>query len=493
MYRLVLYVLVALIAAAMVLSFFNRLPYSPFAILYSTSILVAICWVSNKVFAKLLNIPINIESSLITGLILALIISPPSSGEYFSILPFLLMASFLAMSSKYLVNIGKKHIFNPAAFAVFITGIIISQSASWWVGTASMLPVVLVCGVLMVRKLRQFDLVIAFITSAFITTLVVTSFTGNTFITLERVLTASALFFFASIMLTEPLTMPPNRDGRIAYGILVGMLFSPQTHMGSVYFSPELALLIGNIFAYIVSPKGRHLFIVKEIQKAGDGIYNFVLQKDKQFKFKPGQYMEWTLGHKSPDSRGNRRYFTLASSPTEKETILGVKFYNQPSSFKRKMAQLKPGDTIYGSQLSGDFVMPDDRREKLAFIGGGIGVTPFRSMIKYLLDRNEKRDVALIYSARALEEISYADIFETGREKFGFNTVYTLTDQAPTNWRGYTGYVSPNMIRNEIPDYLERTFYISGSHQMVTASKNILSSMGVSKNKIRTDFFPGLA
>ncbi len=495
MYRLVLYYLIGLVVAAMALGAFGVVPYSPIAIAYSVTVLMAVSWAVNKVFGRLFNVPLNIESAYITGLILALIISPPQTGEYFSIIPFLLLAPAIAMASKFLINIGKKHIFNPAALAVFVTAIVIGQSASWWVGTMAMLPFVIIGGIIMVRKLRQFDLVISFLLAAVITTIVVGSVNGNIGSSLIRAFTGSALLFFAAVMLTEPLTLPPNRDGRIAYGILIGMLFNPQVHFGSLYFSPELSLLVGNVFAYIVSPKKRHVFTIKSVKRASDDIVNFTLEADTQLQFRPGQYMEWTLGHAKTDSRGNRRYFTLASSPTESNAILGVKFYDKPSSYKKRMLQMQPGDTIIGGQLSGDFILPDDPQQKLVFIAGGIGVTPFRSMVKYLLDTGEVRDITLLYSNRTAEEVAYVDVFNQAQSELGVRMVYTLTDktQVPDWWQGHTDYIDQMFIEQEVPDYHERMFYISGSHSMVTSVRDLLTNMGVARNKIKTDFFPGLA
>src|SRR5476649_1285385 len=107
MYRLLLYYLIALLLIAMMLSFFGALHYDPLYILASALILVAACWVINRVFAYIFNAPVNSESSLITALILALIIPPNPTGFGFT---FLLAAAGLAMASKYILTIGKKHL-----------------------------------------------------------------------------------------------------------------------------------------------------------------------------------------------------------------------------------------------------------------------------------------------------------------------------------------------------------------------------------------------
>ena len=248
----------------------------------------------------------------------------------------------------------------------------------------------------------------------------------------------------------------------------MGTLFNIQS------FSPELALIIGNIFSYIVSPKYKLFLTLKEKIKIAPNIYDFIFSSNKKINFEPGQYMEWTLPQADPDSRGNRRYLTLASSPTEADIRIGVKYYDSPSSFKQQL--LKSGGTIVASQLAGDFVLPKDKKEKLVLVAGGIGVTPYRSMIKYLKDTNELRDIILIYINRSADEIVYKDVLEYVK------TMYINTSE--------TGHLSSEKIINDIPDYLNRTWYISGPHAMVNAIEKMLNEMKV--KKIKTDFFPGL-
>ena len=494
MYRLTLYVLIALIAASVILAAIGLLPYKPQNILASAALLVLLCWSFNKIFALFLKVQTNVESAYITALILALIIAPTPSGYYPVNIAFIFWASVWAMASKYVINVNKKHLFNPAAFAVVITALFMNQAANWWVGTASMLPFAIIGGLLIVRKIRRFDVFITFLIIKTVTIFWLDRGVDIGTLLKESVLN-SPLVFFGTIMLTEPLTMPPTIDGRIAYAVLVGWLFSPQVHIGSLYFTPEQALLVGNIFVWIISPKARYVFKLKEKKEIGLGIWEFIFKTDRQIKFRPGQYMEWTLGHRFPDSRGNRRYFTLASAPTEQDLNLGVKFYENSSSFKKSMAKMQVGDEIVAAQLAGDFVLPRNPKEKSVFIAGGIGVTPFRSMLKYLVDRNEKRDITLLYINRNAEEIVYQDIMYEAWKKLGINIVCSLTDanNVPPDWNGYTGRLSSEMITNLIPDYKQRTFYISGSHPMVNDTKDLLKVIGVRKSKIKTDFFPGLA
>ncbi|MDO8576610.1 MAG: RnfABCDGE type electron transport complex subunit D [bacterium] len=493
MYRLLLYYLIGLLAVAVGFSAAGILPYNPVYIIASAGFLAAVSWLFNAVVARIWKVPMNAESSLLTALILALIINPDKPSESFF---FLLWAVLLAMASKYIIAIRGKHVFNPAAFGVAATALFLDQSATWWVGgSLPMLPFVLVGGMLVVRKLRRSDLVLAFLGAAILATLAPVALEGGAILpALTTTLVHASLFFFAFVMLTEPQTTPPRRLGRILYGALVGFLFTPWVHIFSVYFTPELALLFGNVFSYLISPKFKAVLKLKEIREIATGTYEFVFA-GRTPKFSPGQYAEWTLASDASDARGNRRYFTLASSPTEQGVRLGVKFYDNPSTFKKTLANFTAGSMVLAGSIAGDFTLPRDKKQKLVFIAGGIGVTPFRSMVKYLLDSKEERDAVLFYSNKTEPEIAYRDLFdEAAAANPRFRVVYTLTDKTtPPSWTRERGYVDAAMIEREVPDYKERTFYISGPNAMVTAFRDTLRHMGIPRHKIKTDYFPGFA
>jgi ferredoxin-NADP reductase len=495
MYRVVLYYTVFLLAVALVRSLFGGMPFAPLALILSTVILVAVCWAFNQVFAAVFRAHTNMESVYITALILALIIDPAPMAQLTSNFGFLFWAGAWAMASKYIVSVRNKHLFNPVAFAVALTSLTLGQSASWWVGSPAMLPFVLIGGFLLVRKVQRTESALALMAVSILASIAFTYSKTPILSTVSNALLISPMVFFVAAMFTEPLTMPPTRNLQIAYGALVGLLFTPQFHLGSLNFTPEMALLVGNLFTFIVSPKGRTILTLKEKVEAGAGIYDFVFEPDRTFPYKPGQFMEWTLGHEHPDNRGNRRYLTVASSPTETNIRMGVKFYDKPSSFKTKLLSMKAGDTLTASQLAGDFVLPEDTSKKLVLVAGGIGVTPFRSMLKYLIDKNEKRSVAVLYSCQTVDEIAYRDILAQAEKKLGANIIVTLTkkDKCPPNWKGCVGYISAEMVAERIPDFKERTFYISGPHSMVSATEGVLKKLGLPNSQIKTDFFPGLA
>lgn len=489
MYRLVLYYLIVLLCIALILSFFHFLPFRPQELLFYTLYIVGVCWVVNTILAKLFHVATNIESVYISGCILALIITPNQ-------ITFATFAAIFTIASKYLIAIHKKHIFNPVALGILSSGFLTGHFASWWVGTSALLVPTLIGGYLVVRKIRREYMVATFLLVAIGTVMVFGLIShANPLTFFAKIFLETPIIFFASIMLTEPLTTPPVKKLQMIYGGLVGFLFTPQLHIGFFYTTPEISLLLGNIFSYIVSPQQRIMLKLKEKRQVASDIFDFIFTPGKKFSFQPGQYMEWTLAHTPFDSRGNRRYFTIASSPTEEDITLGVRLISGGSSFKHALSHLSKNACITAGQLAGDFTLPKEKNKKLVFIAGGIGITPFRSIIQYLLDEKEKRDIILLYSAKTINDFAYKELFDVAAQKLHIKVVYTITDQEniPSNWKGYFGRITADLISKEIPDFHERFFYLSGPNSMVESYEELLKKIGVHRNHIKKDYFPGFA
>ena len=354
MYRLVLYYLLALLLVAFAVSFTGLLPVAPLDLALSTAVVVAVAWATNALFVRVFAVPESTDSVLITALILILIMSPAHWSDLDGI-GALVFAAVWAMAGKYIFAIGRRHIFNPAALAVFLAGLLLNQPPTWWIaGNAPLLPFVLIGGLLTVRKLHRGDLVASCIVATAVV-LLVTSDPADDWSAFVNTVVYSPLLFAAFVMLTEPLTTPPGRRYRIIYGAIVGAFLAPTLSFGSVYFTPEAALLIGNVFAYAVSPKRRFALTLQKVEQTAATAYDFVFGSDRPLAFAPGQYLEFALAVPHGDSRGNRRYFTIASAPTEAGVRLGVKLNPRPSAFKQALTSMKPGDTIFASGLAGRF------------------------------------------------------------------------------------------------------------------------------------------
>ena len=485
MYRLMLYYLLFLVVMAATLSFFKLFPYNGLDILLSAFYLVTICKLANFVFANILKVKTNPESALITGFILSLIMSPmnPFSLSTFWIPTFVGMA---AMASKYLIVWRGRHIFNPAAFGAVVSALLINQGASWWLGGYSIAPFILLGGLLILKKIRRFEMVGTFFATMTVLFVIVTFLDSEPLNLISwlknhlEFLFVSPLAFFALVMFTEPLTSPFRKSHQIMYAILMVILFY---FLGNVVPYPlEASLLIGNIFAFIVNKSFRQVLTLKKKEKLSKDVIGFWFEPWKKFDFKPGQFLEWTLSHPKPDSRGVRRFFTISSSPTENLILLSSKFYERPSTFKQALSKLEPGEEIIVSNLAGEFTLSDKLDTKPVFIAGGIGITPFRSMVKWMVDNKENRDAVLLYSNKTKEDIVFKDILEKA-EKFGLRTVYVNTDT--------DGYIDEKLIKGSVLDWKDRMFYISGPEPMVEAFEKLLGKMGIPKKNIKRDYFPG--
>jgi ferredoxin-NADP reductase len=124
--------------------------------------------------------------------------------------------------------------------------------------------------------------------------------------------------------------------------------------------------------------------------------------------------------------------------------------------------------------------LPEDKDIPLVFISGGIGVTPFRSIVWQMMKNGERRDVVHLYANRTEEDVAFKKLFEKA-ENVGVKTVFINTEK--------DGHIDEKMIRKYVPNYKERIFYVSGPKPMVEAFEKMLKEMGIKKIKI--DDFPG--
>jgi ferredoxin-NADP reductase/Na+-translocating ferredoxin:NAD+ oxidoreductase RnfD subunit len=488
MYRLVVYVLAVLATAGIGASLLGHLSTSPTSMVISLLLLLVSAYLADRGLARYLDIPSNDQSWLITALILFLIIHPATS-----LVSGLALAvgGAISSASKFVLARRGKHLFNPAALAAVVLGLTGLQPTTWWIGSALFWPTTLLLGLLVVRKIRRFPLWFSFVTTSLLVQIVQIAVQHHgTLPSLQHALFSSPLIFLSTIMLTEPATMPPRRNEQVVFGALVGLLYATGLHLGPLVIYPEVALLIGNIYAYVLSPKFRLRLQLKAVHQISDRVFDYAFQPDHQVSFTPGQYMEWTLAGVPYDSRGNRRTFTIASSPTEDLVHVGIKFYEPASMFKARFAQLRPGDLIYASQLAGNFTLGADACVKVALIAGGIGITPFRSMIKYLTDANIARDVIVLYAVSDPQEFAYVKELREAA-KVGVKTMLVVTRPGYSRPPVISAKLSAQLIARTIPDFSERRFLVSGPSVMVDATKEYLKDLDISSSQVMTDHFSG--
>jgi len=250
-YRLTLYYLAAIVLAALVLSVAGIVHQSAVNLAFSTIVALFTCLGVNWAFARIFKAKSNWESVCISALIIVLIITP-AEPDNFAAVAFLILVSAWAMASKYIIALSNRHLFNPAAFGAALMGVGLHRTVSWWVGdNVVLLPVIVLGGALILARLRYFEMLSAYAAVV----LGISILHGNLSVAgvahaISMMGIHSMFCFFGMVMLTEPRTAPLGRWRQIVYGAFVGLLFSPFTHAGSYYFTPEVSILSGNLFTF---------------------------------------------------------------------------------------------------------------------------------------------------------------------------------------------------------------------------------------------------
>lgn len=486
MYRLVLYVLCGLLGFSLLLSSVGELNFTPLAIIMSASVLVAVAWGSNRLFGFLYGTKPQGDSALISALILFFIFSPTSEASQLLVLA---LVAVFSQASKYILAIRKRHVFNPAAIAAVIIGLVGLTYASWWVATPALLPVTILGSLLVLYKTRRIAMGILFVIPAYVLAVAYGVGQGETLnYMLGAALTSWPLFFFAGFMLSEPLTLPPRKWQQLSLAVVVALIFTAPVHIGSITMAPEIALVIGNIIAFLAGPRRGLTLTVSSVTNVTPSTKSFIFDAPGTMHFTPGQYIELALPHSHADSRGVRRMFSIVSIPEDNRVEVAVKIPESSSSFKKKLDALQPGDTVRATTISGDFTLPSDTKQKVLLVAGGIGVTPYVSQLRNLTKQQEKRDVTLIYAVTTTDEIAYTDVLQQSGAKI-IVVSNAVTNRVPGWQYVELPQLDIGVIREHVPDVQERHVYISGPPGMVNALKQTFKQARA--KRIKTDFFSG--
>lgn len=226
--------------------------------------------------------------------------------------------------------------------------------------------------------------------------------------------------------------------------------------------------------------------VTRIIQRTHD-VRSIRFQRPDEFDFLPGQYMYVKLRRNGKELE---KHFTISSSPTEKDHLEITKKLTG-HEFSNALASLNEGDRAHIDGPEGEFTF-EGEHDKIALITGGIGITPFQSIIRYSTDRGLKTQMTLLYSNSSEEEIVFRDeLEEMQRLNKNLNVVHTTT-RPSEKWRGLKGRINGEMIKKVIPDYRERVVYISGPQQMVDDIERILrKELKIPKKQIKMEYFPG--
>ncbi len=219
----------------------------------------------------------------------------------------------------------------------------------------------------------------------------------------------------------------------------------------------------------------------------------FAFNRPKGFAFKAGQHVEVVLlDPPETDEKGSSRDFSLVNAPSEKELVVATRMRN--SAFKRVLGTA-PADFKVGIEGPyGSFTLHQDASRPAIFLVGGIGITPFMSMIKDAMARKLSHRLFLFYSNRRPEDAAFLSELEElalKNKNLIFVPVMTETAKSKQKWEGETNYITLGMVNRYVPERTNAVYYAAGPPQMVAAMRKLLGEAGVSDDDIRTEEFSG--
>ncbi|MBI4286953.1 MAG: oxidoreductase [Chloroflexi bacterium] len=208
----------------------------------------------------------------------------------------------------------------------------------------------------------------------------------------------------------------------------------------------------------------------------------------KGVRYRSGQFFYITI------NTGNgtlEHHFSFSSSPTEKGHIEFTKRITS-SKFSQTLAKMQPGARVHVKGPEGDFTL-SRKFSQLAFLSGGIGITPLRSMLRYVVDKKLPYDIVMLYGNSSVEEIAFREELKAvSAAHNGVSVEHVLSGpNIPEGWKGKTGLINKDLVAELAPDYMKRLFYISGPPRMVLALEEQVVQLGVPETQIKKDKFIG--
>lgn len=228
--------------------------------------------------------------------------------------------------------------------------------------------------------------------------------------------------------------------------------------------------------------------LVKKVKEATD-TYSFFFEPDQKFEWKAGQYMYLTIPNlKYSDERGDTRHFTISSSPTEGNLIRITTRIRAGSGFKKALNELEIGDQINSEGPNGLFIFDENvanKHKNNIFFAGGIGITPFRSIIKYNIDKNYKAPMYLVYSNSNSEFVFMEDLYNWEK-----SADYLKTKYIDTSKEGRLDEEKLSSILKEV-DIKNTTFWVVGPPPFTSAMEELLTKLAVPSDYVETEKFTG--
>lgn len=233
-----------------------------------------------------------------------------------------------------------------------------------------------------------------------------------------------------------------------------------------------------------------HLVKLAGREQIAEGTFAFHLEKAPGFAFKAGQAVVLELLDPPPQDGQKRRTFSLASAPSDSDLMIATRMRDSP--FKRALQALPDGAALKLTGPIGRFTLAGDR--SALFIAGGIGITPFLSMLRQAASECSSQRLVLVYSNRRPEDAAFLDELQALERRHGnFRLFATMTgmDDSSRAWHGDTGMVNAQLIRRAASELEAPVFYVVGPPAMAMAMQETLRGAGVVDAVIRSEEFYG--
>lgn len=231
--------------------------------------------------------------------------------------------------------------------------------------------------------------------------------------------------------------------------------------------------------------------VAKETVAEGTMLFRFA--KPTGFTFQAGQSIDLTLiNAPETDTEGTTRAFSIAASPEEETLAIATRL--RDTAFKRVLKDMPLGTEVSIEGPFGSFFLHEKVTRPAVFLAGGIGITPFRSMILDAHTRGLAHALTLFYSNRRPEDAAFlAELQRLEATYPAFTLVATMTESEKSSeeWQGERGYIDAAMLQRHIPLGTEPIYYLAGPPMMVTALRGVLTASGVSSDDIRFEQFAG--
>jgi ferredoxin-NADP reductase len=232
---------------------------------------------------------------------------------------------------------------------------------------------------------------------------------------------------------------------------------------------------------------------LKNRQMVAEGTMAFHFEKPAGFTYVAGQAGDWILPHPAiTDEEGNKRSFTLASAPCEDSLFFTTRL--RKTAFKQNLQTMPLDSQVDFDGPWGELTLHEDPTVPAVFLTGGIGVTPFRSIVLQWAHDRLQHSLFLFYSNRRPEDSAFLDeMAEVAGQQPNFTFVPTMTEMEKSGmpWSGARGFIDEAMLRRSLPDLNRPIYYISGPPKMVEAMQKLLKDTGVDEKKVRTETFDG--